>query len=129
MRKRRGGIIIYHYSITQIAWSLGVPSGVASTLGSVPVVEISLVETHRQEILLVIVEGRERKPERCGNPEKSPRCHVSSHLQPAICPSELSLSCHGPKFMINCLRHTTGNYGEELQDDEEGKKESQLGLH
>jgi hypothetical protein len=39
------------------------------------------------------------------------------------------LSCHGPKFMINCLRHTTGNYGEELQDDEEGKRESQLGLH
>ncbi len=45
MRRSGGGIIIYHYSITQIL-SLGVPTSVTSTLGGVPVVEITLVETH-----------------------------------------------------------------------------------
>ncbi len=100
--------IIYHYSITQIS-SLRIPSSVTTTLSGIPIVEITLIETHRQEVLLIVIKSWESEPKRSGDPEETPRSHVSSNLQPAVCPSQLSLSCHGPKFMINCLRHLTGN--------------------
>ena len=97
--------ILHILLTTQISHRLWVPAAVAAALSGVPVVEIALVESHGEEVLLVIIEGRERHPQCCRNPEEAPRCHVSVHLKPAITPSQLPLSCHGPQFVVHSLRH------------------------
>lgn len=58
--------------ITHIHNPLGVPATVATALSGVPVVQVALVEAHRQKVLLVVVKRRERQPQSGRNPENSP---------------------------------------------------------